>query len=131
MSDAMCDGVKKVDPRPLTDREIGWISEIVKTRPEWSSADISRTEVIAEGASDDGISALLQAPEPEEPKLAGDRGYIGRIWITNLDDSIIEVRLTHINGRLNELFVLFVDPKHPHRVLPERWTEVSHEAFAL
>jgi hypothetical protein len=108
----------------------GWIREILQTRGEWKDADISKTEVIAEGPCDEGLSIVLRDPE-QNLKAASVSGYIGRIWITNNDGSIIEVRLTFSDRRLNELFVLFVDPKHPKRTLPESWTELSHQASSL
>lgn len=130
MIDMPSDGVKDIDPRPLT-REGQWVREILQTSADWSDADISRTKVIAEGPCDEGVSIRLQAPEAETRHPQAQAGYIGRIVIINADDSLIEIRLTHSRGSLDELFVLFVDPKDPHRKLPENWTEVSHEAFAL
>lgn len=126
----MKNDVREVKPRPLTEREAGWIREILQTRGEWKDADISKTEVIAEGPCDEGLSIVLRDPE-QNLKAASVSGYIGRIWITNNDGSIIEVRLTFSDRRLNELFVLFVDPKHPKRTLPESWTELSHQASSL
>src|ERR1035438_5746417 len=54
-----------------------------------------------------------------------------RRFLDGYYDSMIEVRLNQSDGRLRELFVLFVDPKHPHRGLPATWTEVSHDAIAM
>jgi hypothetical protein len=127
----MENAVKDIEPRPLTDREAGWICEILQTNDEWKHADISRIQVVAEGPCDEGLSILLEAPEPQNPKASPMGVYIGRLWINNDDNSVIEVRLTHLDRRLRELFILFVDPKHPRRTLPERWTEVSHEAFRM
>jgi len=127
----MKDDVKEIEPRSLTNREEGWIREILQTNEEWREADISKTHVVAEGPCDEGLSILLRAPEPENSKLGPMAGYIGRLWIQNDDDSVIEVRLTQSNRRLHELFVLFVDPKHPGRQLPESWTEVSHQALSM
>ena len=121
----------RIFPRPLTEQESAWIHEILQTRDEWRDADIGQTEVISRMPCDEGISVLLRAPAPENTKAGLDSGYIGRIVICTDDSSLIEARLDHLNGRLHELFVLFVDPKHPRRSLPERWTEASHEAFAL
>lgn len=127
----MKDDVRGIEPRPLTERESEWIREILQTSEEWRGADISRTQVIGEGPCDEGISILLQAPEPENSKAGSMADYIGRLVICTDDDSVIEVRLTQSYGKLNELFVLFVDPKHPRRKLPASWIEVSHEAFGL
>ena len=127
----MRDEVKGIEPRPLTEREAAWIREILQADEEWKDSDISRTHVIAEGPCDEGQSILLHAPEPENSRPGPMMGYIGRLWISNDDGSVIEVRLTQSGRRLHELFVLFVDPKHPDRKLPEHWTEVSHEAHRL
>ncbi|MGO9520346.1 MAG: hypothetical protein ACLPND_25190 [Candidatus Korobacteraceae bacterium] len=123
--------VKDIEPRPLTEREAAWILEILQTSDTWKTTDVSRTQVVAEGPCDEGLSILLRAPEPENSNPSEKAGYIGRICIINDDDSYIEVRLTHLEGRLHELFVLFVDPEHPNRPLPASWTEVSHEAFGI
>ena len=123
--------VKAIKPRPLTDREAAWIREILQTNEEWKDADISKTQVVAEGPCDEGLSMLLRAPGPENHKPGAVEGYIGRLWIKNNDGSVIEVRLTQSARRLQELFVLFVDPKNPRRRLPESWIEVSHEALKM
>ena len=121
----------KNDPRQLTKQETAWIREILQTRVDWMDADISKTQVIAKGPCDEGISFLLRAPVPENPGAISDSGNIGRVVVTTDDTSLIEIRLSPLHGRLYELFVLYVNPAHPERMLPERWIEVSHEAFAL
>ena len=125
-----CD-VKEIEARPLTKHESDWIREILQTSEEWRDADTSWTQVIAPGSCDEGVSFVLRAPDPENPKSERGASYIGRLVIWTADDSMIEVRLTQANGRLSELFVLFVDPKHPSRRLPESSAEVSHEAIAM
>jgi hypothetical protein len=125
-----CD-IKEIQARPLTKRESDWIGEILQTSKEWRDADSSRTQVTAQGSCDEGLSFVLQAPGPENPRSGRGAGYIGRLVICTTDDSMIEVRLTQADARLRELFVLFVDPKHPSRSLPESWAEVSHDAIAM
>ena len=127
----MRDEVKHIEPRPLTEREAGWIREILQTSECWKDADISLTQVVAEGPCDQGLSFILRASEPENSKHGPKKGYIGRIWITNNDGSVIEIRLNQSAGRLQELFVLFVGPKDLQRALPESWTEVSHQALKM
>ncbi|MGA2194819.1 MAG: hypothetical protein ABSH40_06075 [Bryobacteraceae bacterium] len=127
----MKNDVKDIEPRPLTEREAGWIREILQANEEWKNADISRTQVVAEGPCDEGLSMLLRAPEPEGPRSGPMVGYIGRLVICTGDDGVIEVRLTQSERRLRELFVLFVAPKHPRRELPRSRTEVSHEALGM
>jgi hypothetical protein len=123
--------VRDIAPRPLTEREATWIHEILQARDDWKGADISRTEVVGEGPCDEGKSILLRAPEPENPRPEQGAGYVGRVVIGTGDGSLIEARLTQSDGRLQELFVLFVDPKHPRRGLPDSWTEVSHEVVVV
>lgn len=123
--------IKEIHPRPLTKREERWIREILQTSDEWKGADISKTQVVAEGPCDEGLSFLLHAPQPQHPNPGSAAGYIGRIVIWNNDNTFIEVRLDQVDGKLRELFVLFVDPKHPQRGLPDSWVEVSHEATSM
>jgi hypothetical protein len=59
---------KKIEPRPLTQREAPWIRDIVRVNDEWRDADISETQVVAEGPCNEGVSIRLQAPEPEVPR---------------------------------------------------------------
>jgi hypothetical protein len=121
------DGVKNTEPRPLSEREAAWIRGILRANDEWRDANISRTQVVAEGPCDEGISIRLQAPEPENPR-AKPVESVGELWIQTDDGSSINVQLSQFEGRLREIYVLFVDPKHRTRKLPETWTEVSREA---
>jgi hypothetical protein len=124
---AMTDEVKDIEPRPLTEREASWVHDILQVNDEWRNADIGKTQVGAEGPCDEGISIRLQAPEPENPN-AKPVESVGELWIQTDDGSTINVQLFQADGRLRELYVLFVDPKHKKRKLPETWTEVSREA---
>lgn len=128
------DEVQSIEPRPLTDRETGWVQDILQANDEWRDAEISRTQVVAEGPTGtNGVSRslILQAPEPENPNLKSKRESVGNLWINVDDGSVINVQLSQFEGRLQELYVLFVDTKHPKRKLPETWTEVSREAANL
>jgi hypothetical protein len=127
---AMTDEVKDIEPRPLTEREAGWVHDILHANDEWRTADISRTQVVAEGPIDEGVSIRLQAPEPENPK-ARPVESVGQLWIQTDDGSTINVQLSQFEGRLRELYVLFIDKKHPKRKLPESWIEVSREAVNM
>ena len=122
---------KDIEPRPLTEQESTWISEILQSKEEWKDTAVSNIQVVAEGPCDEGISIHLRGPKSQRTDLCPTSGYVGRIVICTDDDSLIEIRLTYSYGRLEELFILFVDPRNPKRKLPERWTEVSHEATAL
>jgi len=66
-------------------------------------------------------------PNRSTPK-ASRAESVGNLWIQTDDGSTINVQLSQFEGRLRELYVLFVDHKHPKRKLPESWIEVSREA---
>lgn len=120
-----------MEPRPLTERESGWVSDILKANDEWRGADISRTLVISEEQGEEGVSFALQAPEPENPEAKSRRASVGELWIQTEDGCSINVQLSQFEGRLTEIYVLFVDTKHPKRKLPETWIEVSREATSI
>lgn len=117
-----------METRALTERERGWINDILKANDEWRNADISRTQVVAEEPSEEGVSFMLEAPEPENPQPRSRRSSVGELWINTDDKCTINVQLSQSEGRLREMYVLFIDPKHPKRKLPESWVEVSREA---
>ncbi len=117
-----------MEPRALTERERGWISDILKANAEWREVDLNRTQVIAEDEGKEGVSFILQAPELENPKTRTRQESVGELWIQTEDGCSINIQLSQFEGRLRELYVLFVDPKHPKRRLPESWVEVSREA---
>lgn len=116
--------------RPLSEREVSWVSDILQANDEWRTADVSKTQVVAEEPGDEGVSIRLQAPEPENPK-ARPVESVGQLWIQTDDGSTINVQLSQFEGRLLELYVLFIDTKHPNRKLPDSWTEVSREAVNM
>ena len=120
--------LKEIVPRPLSEREASWIRDILRVNDEWRHADITRTHVVAEGQVDEGIAFRLRAPEPENAQAKPTRESVGNLWIQLQDGSTINVQLSQFEGRLQELYVLFIDPKHPKRTLPENWVEVSREA---
>lgn len=121
------DEVREIEPRSLSEREAGWLHDILRVNEAWREADISRTQVVAEGPCDEGVSIRLEAPEPENPK-SSRRESVGELWITTADGCSINVQLSQFEGRLRELYVLFIDPKRRTRKLPESWVEVSREA---
>jgi len=114
-------------PRPLAEREASWIRDILQVNDEWREADISQTQVVAEESGEEGVSFVLKASEPENPRAKSRGESVGSLWINTDDGSTINVQLSQFEGRLRELYVLFVDAKHIKRGLPETWTEVSRE----
>ena len=125
------DEVQKIEPRPLSEREAGWIKEILQVNEDWRNADISQTKVVSEGWCGEHRASRclgLKAPEPENPNPKSKRESVGELWINTDDGCVINMQLSQFEGRLQELYVLFIDAKHPKRKLPEMWTEVSREA---
>jgi len=86
--------VREIEPRPLTDREAGWICEILRVNDEWREADISKTRVVAEGPGAEGIRIVLRAPEPENPRAKSRRESVGELWINTDDNCTINVQLS-------------------------------------
>jgi hypothetical protein len=123
------DRAKQQLPRDLTAREIGWIKEILQTDEQWANSDIRHTLVVAEGPVDEGVGIQLSAPQPENSQTTSREGLIGQIWINTDDNCSINIQLSQWHGQLRELYILFVDPKHARRTLPESWAEVSHQVF--
>lgn len=121
---------ESINPRPLSDREESWIRDILRVNDEWRDADIGKTQVVAEEPDEEGVSIRLQAPEPENPK-ARPVESVGQLWIQTDDGSTINVQLSQFEGHLRELYVLYIDRKHPKRKLPESWTEVSREVVNM
>jgi hypothetical protein len=120
--------VREIEPRSLSDREAGWIRDILHVNPEWCGADTTKTKVVAEGPNADGYSVVLQAPAPENPRLSSTREMVGQLWIEADDRSTINVQLSQFNGSLQEIYVLVIDRKGRNRTTPETWNEVSRQA---
>lgn len=133
--DPVVDDVREIEePRSLNARELDLIRAILCTNEEWKDADLSRTKVVAEGnCGRNGTSwcAILRAPEPENLQARSQRESVGQLWINTDDGAVINVQLSQSEGRLEELYLLFVDTKDPKRKIPERWVETSREAVNI
>lgn len=123
--------VTPIDARPLSEREAGWIRDILQVNPEWRDADIERTTVVAEGANAEGFSIVLDAPGPENPRSVSQRETVGQIWIETDDGGVINVQLSQFKGQLQQIYVLYIDSKRKNRPLPARWYEASREVVNL
>ena len=126
--------MKEIKPRPLSELEAGWIQSILDVSVGWEISDISKTQVIAEGPCSEGISFTLNASLPENSNAKALRNSYGDLWIQTSDQVVINIQLSEWAGRLQELYVLIIDLKHPRRVirvLPESWVEVSREAVGF
>ena len=132
--DPVVDDVKEIEPRPLNERELDLIHDILCVNEEWKNADLTKTNVVAEGTCGrNGVSFcyILRAPEPENPRATSERESVGQLWINTDDGAVINVQLSQAGGRLEELYLLFVDSKNPKRKLPRDWVETSREAVNL
>jgi hypothetical protein len=130
----LTDEVREIEPRLLSELEAGWIQSMLDASFGWETADISKTQVVAEGPRAEGISFTLQAPVPENPNMKAVRNSFANLWIYTSDQVIINAQLSEWEGRLQELYVLIIDSKHPKRIirtLPEGWMEVSREAVGF
>lgn len=121
-----------IAPRPLSARERTWVREILEHNPRWADVDISGTVVVARCGCGACRSVYLDSPLPQNPSLAGTKGYIGRIEITTTDDFLITVTLDQLNGRLSELYIDPLDLNEPGtRQLPEIWQEKTHTVIRM
>jgi hypothetical protein len=130
-SASLTDEVKAIEPRSLSDMEAGWIRSILGASPGWENADISQTQVIAEGPRAEGISLTLRAPAPENPDRGAVRNSFGELWIQTPDQIIINVQLSEWEGRLQTFHVQVIDARRPRRIirsLPANLVEASREA---
>jgi len=123
-----------IEPRPLSETELNWVEAVFKASPGWENADISQTKVVALGPESEGISFYFRAPKPEIPDAKIAQNSYANIWIETSNRLIINVQIFEYAGRLQHLYVLIVDIKHPRRLiraLPEHWVEVSREVVGF
>jgi hypothetical protein len=114
----LSDEVKSIEPRPLSGIEQGWVQSILAASDGWETVDISQTRVVAEGPNSEGVLLVLQAPAPENPGAKAVRNSIAQLWIQTDEQFTVNVQLAEWEGRLQELYVLVVDGKHPGRNHP-------------
>jgi hypothetical protein len=122
------DEVNEVAPRPLSERETGWVHDILQAVPDWRDADFSDTRVVAEGMNIEGYSIVLRSATHENPKWKSSHDILGQLWIETEDRLTINIQLFQWKGHLQELYVLVLDSKSRNLRLPPAWIEVSREA---
>ena len=98
----LTDEVQEIEPRPLSEVEGGWISSMLDVSAGWETADISKTQVIAEGPRTEGISFTLQTPSPENPKAKAVRNSFGNLWIETSNQLVINAQLSELEGSLQQ-----------------------------
>ena len=122
------DEVHQVAPRPLSEREAGWVHDILQAVPDWRDSDFSETRVVAEGMNTEGYSIVLRSATPENPRWESSHDILGQLWISTDDRLTMNVQLFQWKGQLQELYVLVLDPKARTVRLSTAWIEVSREA---
>ena len=119
---------KPIEPRPLTEQERGWVQEILESHPDWADVDVSSMEVIAVCGCGKCGTIYFGNKLPQNPRLQGTRGYIGRIYINTTNEFFIEITLDQIDGNISELYVNYVDVSPAgDRTSPGLWKELSHK----
>lgn len=122
------DEVHEVAPRPLSEREAGWVHDILQAVPDWRDTDFSETRVVAEGMNSEGYSMVLTNATPENPRWNSSHDILGQLWIETEDRLANNIQLFQWNGQLQELYVLVIDSMARSLRLPKAWIEVSREA---
>jgi hypothetical protein len=118
---------KPIIPRPLNAFELPWVQEILEGHPDWANADLGNTRVVAECDCGNCSAVYLEAEFPQIPHLHGTRGYIGRIEVRTNNDFGITVTLDQRDGRLDQLYVDFLDiSEKGDRPRPLKWQEIAH-----
>jgi hypothetical protein len=126
---------RPIEPRPLNSIERGWIQAIVEKNPLWADVDLSRLRVVADcgcGYANCKTVYLDENVPVQNPRLAGTKGYIGRIEISTQDDFGITVTLDQGDGKLSELYVLFTDIGiGDERTAPQTWQELFRTVTSM
>lgn len=121
-----------IEPRHLSIRERTWVREILEHNPRWADVDANDIMVVARCGCGTCQSIYFDSPLPQNPSLAGTKGYIGRIEIMTSDGFLITVTLDQLDGRLSELYVNPLDLNEPgKRKLREVWEEKSHTVIPM
>lgn len=119
---------ESLGPRPLSEIERGWLKAMLSASVGWEDADISKTSVARTEPNAEGMLIVLDAPAAEKPHAGTVMNSYAQIWIETTDQLIVNVLLHEWEGRLRDLYVGVVDPKHPRREVntePETWIEMS------
>jgi hypothetical protein len=118
---------KPITPRLLNEHEQSWVQEILQGHPDWADVDLSTTRVTAECDCGNCNAAYLEADSPQNPRLKGTKGYIGRIEIRTAEAFGITVTLDQHDGNLDQLYVDFLDLEEKgDRRRPSQWRELAH-----
>jgi hypothetical protein len=93
----------------------------VENNPHWADADLNAARVVAQCDCGKCKTVFLDSPSPQNPLLAGTKGWVGRIEIRTTDDFGITVTLDQLDGRLSGLYVDALDLRESgDRAFPDR-----------
>ena len=68
-----------IEPRSLSEVELGWVQAMLSASSGWETADLSQTRVVSEGPNSEGLLMVLQAPAPENPGARAARHSIAQL----------------------------------------------------
>ena len=123
---------KPTEPRSLSPQERSWIHEILEHNPRWADVDLNAARVIAQCDCGKCRTIFLDSLLPQNPLLAGTKGWVGRIEIRTSDDFGITIALDQLNGSLSGLYVDAVDlTDAADRPFPDQWQEKVHIVTAM
>src|ERR1022692_34207 len=88
---------KPIEPRSLSPQERSWIHEILEHNPRWADVDLNAARVIAQCDCGKCRTVFLDSLLPQNPLLAGTKGWVGRIEIRTSDDFGITIALDQLN----------------------------------
>jgi len=121
-----------IEPRSLSPQERSWIHEILEHNPRWADVDLNAARVVAQCDCGKCRTVFLDSLLPQNPMLAGTKGWVGRIDIRTCDDFGITVALDQLDGKLSGLYVDAIDLNDTgDRTFPAQWQEKEHITTAM
>lgn len=115
----------KIPRRPLNSQEEAWIREIVLANQDWADVDLKHLWVVARCTCGCRSVVLENPPKPQNPRLIGHQGLVGKIDLCVQVDGrqdVISVLLHFAEGSLSLLEVVWYNFPEP---VPPSWTEIS------
>jgi hypothetical protein len=128
MSDvALHSSFVKVERRPVTDEEQGWIRDIVSANPTWADVQLGDLFVVAQ-CTCGCRSVVLEEPENvQNPRLVGHQNLVGAIDLKvrfDAGEDFVSVLLHYAEGSLTVLEVIWYNFPAP---VPRKWIELGRD----
>ena len=111
--------------RPLTERERGWVTEILNVNKLWADVTVGDLFAVGKCGCGCGTVVLERPPEPQNPRMAGKWGPVGFIYIFTRNRGLVTVMLYHDKGYLSILEAVYDDYEKDFQPLPETWEEAQ------